>query len=58
MKVSVIAIFAAVLCGGSAIAGTIVGNVHAEGKAGADSSNGGPDGAYAGRKYKFVTKVN
>jgi plastocyanin len=60
MKGSVIAMIAAFLCGTSAIAiaGTIVGNVHAEGKAGANSSDGGPDGAYASRKYKFVPKVD
>ncbi|HXC35652.1 MAG TPA: carboxypeptidase regulatory-like domain-containing protein [Candidatus Acidoferrales bacterium] len=57
MKILAIAVFAAVLCGGSAVAGTIVGNVHAEGKAGADSSSG-PDGAYTSRKYKFVPKVD
>src|SRR5262249_35596031 len=60
MKVSVsfIAVFAAMLCGASANAGTIVGNVHAQGKAGVDSSGGGQDGAYASRKYKFVPKVD
>ncbi|HZF02634.1 MAG TPA: carboxypeptidase regulatory-like domain-containing protein [Methylomirabilota bacterium] len=41
----------------SASAGTIVGNVSAEGKAGA---NNGSDsgGAYANRKYKFVPKMD
>jgi plastocyanin len=58
MKGSAIAIIAALLCGTSGIAGTIVGNVHAEAKAGAESSGSGPDGAYASRKYKFVPKVN
>jgi plastocyanin len=37
-------------------AGTIVGNVRAEGKAGAD--NGESGGAYASRKYKFVEKMD
>ncbi|HEX3626834.1 MAG TPA: carboxypeptidase regulatory-like domain-containing protein [Verrucomicrobiae bacterium] len=58
MKVSVIVVFIALLGGASAIAGTIVGNVHAQGKAGVDSSGGGQDGAYASRKYKFVPKVD
>jgi plastocyanin len=58
MKGSVIAIIAALLCGNSGIAGTVVGNVHAEAKAGAESAGSGPDGAYASRKYKFVPKVN
>lgn len=58
MKVSVIVLFTAILCGASAIAGTIVGNVHAEGKKGVDSGGGGPNGAYSSRKYKFVPKVD
>lgn len=58
MKVSVIVVFIAMLFGAPAIAGTIVGNVHAEGKAGVDSSGGGPEGAYSSRKYKFVPKVD
>jgi len=37
-------------------AGTIIGNVHAEGKAGADDSAAG--GPYASRKYKFVERVD
>ena len=43
-----------------AFAGTIVGNVHAEGKTGADNSGGAgaTEGAYASRKYKFVQKVD
>jgi plastocyanin len=41
-----------------AFAGTISGNVHAEGKAGVDSGDSGSDGAYASRKYKFVPKVD
>lgn len=58
MKCSAIAIIAALLCGIPAIAGTITGNVHAEGKDGADSGDSGSDGAYASRKYKFVQKVD
>ncbi len=42
----------------TAFAGTITGNVHAEGKAGVDAGNTGSDGAYASRKYKFVPKVD
>jgi plastocyanin len=41
----------------SAAAGTIVGNVHAEGKAGADDAGAG-GGAYTSRKYQFVQKVD
>jgi plastocyanin len=42
-----------------AFAGTIVGNVQAQGKPGADADgNGASDGDYASRKYKFVPKVN
>lgn len=37
-------------------AGTIVGTVRAEGKAGADEQS--PDGEYASRKYKFAERVN
>lgn len=58
MKGSVIVMIAALLCGTSAIAGIIVGNVHAEPKAGTDSIGGAPDGAYSSRKYKFVPKVD
>jgi plastocyanin len=42
----------------SASAGTIVGNVNAEGKAGADGSGSATTGAYANRKYEFVQKVD
>lgn len=38
-------------------AGTIAGNVQAQGKAGADDA-GAAGGAYASRKYKFVEKVD
>jgi plastocyanin len=38
-------------------AGTIIGTVHAEPKAGADSGTA-PDGAYASRKYKFAERVD
>jgi plastocyanin len=51
----VIAVF---MFGISVLAGTIAGNVHAEGKAGADDSDSTSDGAYASRKYKFVPKVD
>jgi plastocyanin len=40
----------------SARAGTILGTVHAEGKAGADEQVDGGD--YASRKYKFAERVN
>lgn len=39
-------------------AGTIIGNVHAEGKAGLDSGSSAPGGAYGSLKYKFVPHVN
>lgn len=60
MKGIAIAIIITVsLYGVSASAGTIVGNVHAEGKSGADVNNSASDGgAYASRKYKFVPKVD
>ena len=46
-----------ILTSGAAFAGTIVGNVHAEGKAdAADDSSAG--GAYGNRKYEFVEKVD
>jgi plastocyanin len=51
-------VIAAFMFGIPVFAGTITGNVHAEGKAGADSGNNAPDGAYASRKYKFVPKVD
>jgi plastocyanin len=41
-----------------AFAGTIVGNVHAEGKTGADDDSGVSGGEYASRKYKFVQKMD
>lgn len=41
----------------STFAGMIVGNVSAQGKAGADE-NSGSAGAYSSRKYKFVPKVD
>jgi plastocyanin len=41
---------------GSADAGTITGQVRAEGAAGADSD--APGGAYDSRKFKFVERVN
>jgi plastocyanin len=51
-------IFIAVACAGfQARAGTIVGSVHAEGKAElGDGARGG--GKYDSRKYKFVERVN
>ncbi|HEY1661956.1 MAG TPA: carboxypeptidase regulatory-like domain-containing protein [Verrucomicrobiae bacterium] len=39
-------------------AGTIVGNVHAEGKPGTDANSAAAGGAYANRKYQFVQKVD
>jgi plastocyanin len=45
------------LAGAAATAGTIVGNVRAEGKADADNDSAA-GGAYANRKYKFVEKVD
>src|SRR6185437_13457677 len=41
----------------SLLAGTIIGNVSAQGKAGADE-NSDSSGAYANRKYKFAPKVD
>jgi plastocyanin len=42
-----------------AVAGTIIGNVHAQGKAGAgEDASASDDDAYGSRKYKFVTKVD
>lgn len=58
MKCSIFIFFAAFMFGLPAWAGTILGNVHAEGKAGVDDSHGASDGAYASRKYKFVPKVD
>src|SRR5882724_3380188 len=40
----------------AATAGTITGNVSAQGKVNADDA--GADGAYTSRKYKFVEKVD
>jgi plastocyanin len=56
MKFFVSVIILATICA-TALAGTIVGNVHAEGKSDADSGTA-TDGAYANRKYKFVEKVD
>lgn len=56
MKFFLAAIFFAATCI-SIPAGTIVGNVSAQGKAGADD-NSDSSGAYANRKYKFVPKVD
>jgi plastocyanin len=58
MKYAVAVVIAIFMFGLPAFAGTITGNVHAEGKAGTDSGNGTPVGAYASRKYKFVPKVD
>ena len=44
------------LAGVAAAAGTIVGTVHAVGKAGAEADL--PAGAYASRKYKFAERVD
>jgi len=52
-----LAIFMALACA-PAWAGTIVGNVKAQGKTGADSGGDGSDAAYASRKYKFVRTVD
>jgi plastocyanin len=56
MNMLVVAIALAAMCA-PALAGTIVGNVRAEGKAdaGGDPAAGG---AYENRKYKFVEKVD
>lgn len=40
------------------LAGTIVGSVHAEAKAGAPDGNGPAAAGYASRKFKFVPKVD
>jgi plastocyanin len=56
MNFFVAVIFLAEICA-TASAGTITGNVHAEGKAGADDDSSA-DGAYASRKYKFAEKVD
>jgi plastocyanin len=39
-------------------AGTIIGHVHAEGKAGTDDNNAASAGEYSNRKYEFVQKVD
>ena len=56
MKCFLTIIIFAMACATS-LAGTIVGNVRAEGKAGIDS-NTFDSGPYASRKYKFVPRVN
>ncbi len=56
MKIFSAVIFLAMICV-SAVAGTIVGNVSAQGKTGADE-NSDSGGAYANRKYKFAPKVD
>lgn len=50
-------IAAILFCAISVSAGTIIGNVSAQGKAGAEN-NSDPGGAYANRKYKFAPKVD
>ena len=55
---SMVIVFAVFGCELPVRAGTITGNVHAEGKAGVDTSGGSADGAYSSRKYKFVPKVD
>lgn len=56
MKFPVTAIVLAAMCA-PALAGTIVGNVSAEGKADADD-NPAAGGAYGNRKYKFAEKMD
>lgn len=54
-------LFAAIILfawGFPAVAGTIVGNVRAEAKAGAPDGNGPASGAYSSLKFKFVPKVD
>src|SRR5215469_11103032 len=61
MRVSVAIMMVVFVCGIPAFAGTIAGNVHAEGKAGAEGAGNASDdadGAYSSRKYKFVPKVD
>jgi len=58
MKYSISIAIAAFVSGFPAFAGTIVGNVHAQGKTGTDADDSASDGAYASRKYKFVPKVD
>jgi plastocyanin len=58
MKYSVSIAMVAFVSGFPAFAGTIVGNVHAQGKASANADEGASDGAYASWKYKFVPKVD
>jgi plastocyanin len=58
IKLCVVLLMAVFLPGLPAFAGTIVGNVHAEGKAGTDDNSAASDGPYASRKYKFVPKVD
>jgi plastocyanin len=56
MKFFVAAIVLAAMCA-PVLAGTITGNVHAEGKTDADNDPAA-GGAYANRKYKFAEKVD
>jgi len=55
LTVIVIAVF---FLGFPALAGTITGNVHAQGKEGTATGDNASDGAYTSRKYKFVPKVD
>jgi plastocyanin len=56
MNFFVAAIIPAVMCA-TALAGTITGNIHAEGKADA-ANDPAAGGAYENRKYKFAEKVD
>jgi plastocyanin len=58
MRLCVAGVLAFLTCCLPASAGTIVGKVHAEGKAGADDHSGASGGEYASRKYKFVPKMD
>ncbi len=58
MKLCIAWLMTVFIGGLPAWAGTIVGSVRAEGKAGADDNTGASDGAYASRKYKFVQKMD
>jgi len=46
------------LLGSTSWGGTITGTVKAEGKAGTTEATGGGGGAYAGRKFKFVERID